>query len=304
MKAIPGVLTAKAHQRFLKGAWRMSILAALGILLFVSPKVLTGQEKSMKLMTFNIRYDNPADGVNSWEERKEFVIQFLGEYEPDIMGLQEALGHQVAYLEKNLVVYGFLGVARDDGKATGEFAPVFYRKDRFRVVDWGTFWLSETPEDTGSVGWDAALPRICTWAKLHDLMIGSDFFFLNTHFDHVGASARIESSRLISGFIQNSTDGLPVILTGDFNCTPDEEPYRVLTQGDPGLWDACGDERFVIPCREGTFNGFVQNQHTGRIDMILLKGDLEVTDYQVVRSMKGEMFVSDHWPVIVTARWR
>ena len=258
------------------------------------------QELPVSVMTFNIRLDNPGDGINWWENRKELVAEKLLEISPDIVGMQEVLSQQLDYLSKTLTGYSFVGVGREDGKAKGEYVPVFYKDELFSLLDQGNFWLSATPHDTGSVGWDAALPRICTWAKLKDKSSGLEFYFLNTHFDHMGDTARAESARLIAKFINNETDGLPAVLTGDFNCSPLEEPYQVLNMKETGLNDACMAANPPGIFNEETFNGFGNTEQAGRIDVIYFKGSWTVKSYEVLKIKKGDLFISDHWPVLVS----
>ena len=154
------------------------------------------KSKPINAMSFNIRYDNPEDGAQNWHHRKENVVRMLNFYDLDIIGMQEVLVSQLNYLKDNLKDYQAIGVGREDGKEKGEFAPVFFRKDRFKELKSGTFWLSETPEKV-SKGWDAALERIATWIVLKDKTTGKDFIFMNTHFDHRGKQARIESAKLL-----------------------------------------------------------------------------------------------------------
>jgi len=295
-------ITAKAREGRRKGTQRGCLLLALIAISLCCSISASGQDDSFRIMTFNIRFDNPSDGINAWENRKDFVTVTLLELSPEVIGMQEVLEHQATYIDENLPGYAYVGVGRDDGRTAGEYSPVFYKQDRFEVIDWGTLWLSETPYDTGSVGWDALLPRICTWVKFKDLQSEQDLFFLNTHFDHVGELARTESARLIVDFIQQHAKDLKVILTGDFNCTPDDDPYHILVGEGSGLVDACAHPEFAESCAEGTFNGFGHYSHPGRIDMILVKYIREVVDYQVIKAMQGEMYISDHWPVMVTLR--
>jgi len=250
-------------------------------------------------MTFNIRYSNPEDGVNSWTNRKELLTKTLDRQSPDFIGMQEVLKRQLDYLLENLPQYQAIGVGRDDGKTGGEYVPVIYKHEHFQMLDNGTFWLSSTPADTASVGWDAALTRICTWGKFLEKNTGKEIFFLNTHFDHMGKTARAESARLILDFIEKETKGQPVILTGDFNCSPDEEPYRVLTCPGTSLSDACrvaGNEQEFL---EGTFNGWGNEKEPKRIDMVFYNGGFVATSYEVLIIKDGDMFISDHWPVLV-----
>ena len=276
-----------------------SVYLFLVIIAFLNAITVSGQDSSVRLMSFNIRYDNPADGINNWENRKKLVTETLLIKSPDLIGMQEVLERQLVYLGENLPDYNYSGVGREDGKTGGEYVPVFYKKNRFALLDNGTFWLSPTPLDTGSVGWDAALTRICTWGKFRDWSSGLEFFFLNTHFDHMGDTARVESTRLILDFIKQETNNLPVILTGDFNCSPKEVPYKVLTGLEAGLTDACMAAGSLEGILEGTFNGFGSEQNPERIDMVFYNERWEVDSYEVLKIKVGEMFISDHWPVEV-----
>jgi endonuclease/exonuclease/phosphatase family metal-dependent hydrolase len=266
--------------------------------IFTDEIMIKGQEIPIKVMTFNIRYDNPADGVNRWENRRGLVTEKILEISPDLIGMQEVLERQLDYLGEHLPGYGHFGVGRDDGKTGGEYVPVLYNKDRYALMENGTFWLSPTPGDTGSVGWDAALTRICTWGKFQDLSSGREFYFLNTHFDHMGDTARAESAKLILDFINKETTGLPVILTGDFNCSPDEAPYRLLTAAASGLSDACPASGRDKDCDEGTFNGWGTEKDPPRIDFIFFNKYWKIKSYQILKVKEGDMYISDHWPVV------
>jgi endonuclease/exonuclease/phosphatase family metal-dependent hydrolase len=270
----------------------------LMIIAFFSAISVFGQDAFLRVMTFNIRYDNPEDGINRWDNRKQIVSDAIIEHSIDLAGMQEVLINQLNNLDDFLPGYRHLGVGRDDGKTAGEYVPIFYKYDRFRLLDNGTFWLSTTPLDTGSVGWDAALTRICTWGKFLDIACGQEFFFLNTHFDHMGDTARVGSARLILDFIEDQTNDLPVILTGDFNCSPEEKPYKVLINNDDGLRDVCLSSKSSVSCIEGTFNGFGSEKDPLRIDMIFIKGRWEVNSYEVLKIKDKEMFISDHWPIV------
>jgi endonuclease/exonuclease/phosphatase family metal-dependent hydrolase len=183
---------------------------------------------SVRVMSFNIRFDNPADGANAWPLRKEMAAGVIDFHLVDVAGLQEALASQIRDLETLLPEYAWVGVGRDDGSEAGEFCPVFFRKDRFRLLGSSTFWLSEEPETPGLAGWDAACARIVTWARLKDTKTGLTLCVFNTHFDHVGRSARLESARLLAGKIGEIAGRGPVILTGDFNCTREGPAYEAL----------------------------------------------------------------------------
>jgi endonuclease/exonuclease/phosphatase family metal-dependent hydrolase len=248
-------------------------------------------------MTFNIRLNTTSDGPNMWDNRKELVVAYS--MSPDLIGMQEVLSSQLDYLTEKMYWFSYYGVGRDDGAFSGEAVPIFYNKDRFSLLDKGTFWLSPTPKIPGSVGWDAALTRICSWVKLSEKSTGFQFYFLNTHFDHMGDTARTESAKIILDFINTETENLPVILTGDFNCSPEEDPYSVFTAKGAGLTDACMIAGTEEELREGTFNGFGTEQNPERIDMVFYKGRWEATAYEVLKIKDGEMFISDHWPIVV-----
>ena len=263
-----------------------------------------GQEKpasTLKAMTFNIRYDNPADGINSWISRRSLVASTILSESPDIIGFQEVLKNQLDYLDSILEVYACYGVGREDGKDKGEYCPVFYREDRFLLIDAGTIWLSSNPADTGSTGWDAVLPRILTWAKLTDRQSGKPLYFLNTHFDHQGETARLESARLIRRHIAGLPGEHTVILTGDFNCDSMEAPYQELTRDDtpPFLTDAAAGKKVTGHIAAGTFNGFGASSKEEPIDFIFIDEHFTVDGYEVLQVKDGERYISDHYPVLV-----
>lgn len=265
-------------------------------------QIAYSQDSPVTVMTFNIRYATDADGVNSWNNRKDLVAAHC--VTPDVIGMQEVLKTQLDYLLEKLPWYQAVGVGRDDGKTKGEYVPVLYRHERFGLLDQGTFWLSPTPKDTGSVGWDAALTRICTWVKLEEKISGYQFYFLNTHFDHMGDTARAESAKLILDFIGKETTGLPVILTGDFNCSPLQAPYQILNRPETGLSDACLAAGNSCLCSQGTFNGFGSEKFPERIDEVYYKGKWKAVSYEILKIKEGEMFISDHWPVVVALESR
>ncbi len=182
---------------------------------------------SLKIMTFNIRYDNPHDGENRWETRKPLVKEILRQADADIICIQEGLYHQVMGIQAMLPTYKRIGTGRDDGKLGGEFCAIYYRIDCFKIDTSGTFWLSEQPDVPGSKSWNTACTRIVSWAKFSDLSGRKSFYVLNTHFDHMSEQARLESAKLINKFCKNCGE-LPVILCGDFNCTAPSSPIETL----------------------------------------------------------------------------
>lgn len=186
-------------------------------------------DKTLRVMSFNIRLDTPKDEENAWANRKNMAGSIIQFHNIELVGLQEALKHQIQDLAQQLPEYGWVGVGRNDGKDSGEFAPIFYLKARFHVVENGSFWLSETPDIPGSIGWDAANTRICTWAKFLDRQTEETFYFFNTHFDHKGVVAVKESAYLLLEMTEKISGGLPVVVTGDFNSVESSEPYRIIT---------------------------------------------------------------------------
>ena len=263
------------------------------ILLFVANQSIQGQ--SIKVMTYNIRLDTEQDGVNAWPKRTKKVFELIRKYDPDILGVQEALHHQMQDLVKNLNEYGYVGVGRDDGKEKGEYSAILYKKKKFDVKEKGTFWLSKTPDVPGSKDWDAAITRVASWATLIDKNSTRQFLILNTHFDHIGKEARTNSAELIKNKLPKLAHSLPVIVTGDFNCTREELPYTTLMQPTSiKLTDA------APASPSGTFCGFEVGKIECRaIDYIFYSSPWEASNYTVIKDNDGKYYPSDHLPVLV-----
>ena len=255
------------------------------------------EPSSVRVMTFNIRYNNPNDGEHAWPNRKERVASVVRFHAVDLLGVQEALRGQVDDLQQSLPEFSWIGVGRDDGKDAGEFAPIFYRRDRFELVDNGTFWLSETPEVIASKSWDAALTRIANWTKLLDRKTGSGIFFLNTHFDHRGEQARTESARLIVERIEQLADDAQIIVTGDFNVLPDAEAYSTMTRY---LADSRLSSQTPPHGPEGTFGGFAvgSTDNADRIDYIFVDQSIQVYRHGNLSDQWNGDYPSDHLPVL------
>jgi len=258
---------------------------------------LSAQE--LRLITYNIRFANEADAPHTWVARKPLIIEQIRRFDPDIIGFQEALHLQVLELEDALHGYSRIGVGRDDGKEAGEYSPLFYRTDRFKILKSGTLWLSETP-DKISIGWDAALPRIATWASMQDQYTTRKIFVINTHFDHIGQMARLNSIKLLIDFmVKSGSDHDHLVLMGDFNTDPQDEPYRWLMEQKLLL-----DPYFEATYRSGpagTFNAFNYEHQSDRIDYIFLSPSLKAKQYMVLKESYNGILPSDHWPVIVVA---
>ena len=266
------------------------------------------EERPMELrvMSFNIRYGTAKDGANSWANRVELAKQVIRDFNPDLLGGQEVMDFQGKALREWFPGYGFIGVGRADGKQGGELCPVMYKLDRFEMLDTGTFWLSETPEVVGSKSWDSSLPRIATWAKLKDRRSGQTLLFCNTHFDHRGVEARLQSAKLLQERLPKLAAGAPLIVTGDFNCNEDSEPYQVLTNPKDKSAIAFVDSyRAVHPKRsdrEVTYNGFKPVEEGSRIDWILYSPGLKATKAEIVRTQIDGRLPSDHYPVTAVLR--
>ncbi len=254
---------------------------------------------TFNVMSYNIRYDNPGDSAHAWPYRKAAVANLVQYHEADLLSLQEALEHQVTYLDSALSDMDWVGVGRDDGKSQGEFSPVFYRRDKFELIDWGTFWLSETPDEI-SVGWDAALPRIATWTKLLYKANGDTMYYVNTHFDHRGEQARKESAKLIKKRVTAIAGGKPLIVTGDFNAPPDSGPYQAMVTGDE-LEDAYEVSELPHHGPTSSFSGFVVTeplQDNRRIDYVFVSPGIKVIKHAILTDSRDNAYPSDHLPVV------
>ena len=255
---------------------------------------------AFRVMSFNIRYDTPNDGENAWPHRKDMAASVIRFHDADFAGLQEALLGQIEDLAARLPGYQWIGVGRTDGKSEGEFTPIFYRADRFEEVEHDTFWLSETPAVPGSKSWDTAITRIATWGIFRDRRSGERFVVLNTHFDHIGTEARAESARLIVERL--AAFDLPTIVTGDFNTTPDSEPYRILTAEGSRLKDAFDVTQFPHHGPTTTWNGFEAIAPDRRIDFVFVDDEVRVIRHGILSETVDGRFPSDHLPVIAEVR--
>jgi len=268
------------------------------------------QKDELHVVTFNVRFDNPNDGSNRWEMRVPIIESYFAKEKPDIIGMQEVKHNQILDLLKILPGYDYVGTGRDDGKQGGEYTPVFYKKDKFQLLENSQFWLSETPEIPGSIGWDAAITRIVTWAKFEHKSSGKTFFFFNTHFDHRGVKAREMSPHLLAEKIATLAGNSPIIVTGDFNirknhATLGSAVYDNLIEtlkSENALTSAEIISEAPVTTAGSTSTGFRPNWTVGEngdaIDYIFVNGKFIVKSYRVDRIMEDEIFISDHWPVI------
>lgn len=250
------------------------------------------------IATYNIRYNNSHDSLNAWPNRKENVKALIRFHEFDIFGTQEGLIDQINGISE-LEAYARTGHGRDDGKEAGEHSAIFYKKDRFKLLDSGDFWLSETPEKPGK-GWDAkCCNRICSWGKFQDLQTKKTFYFFSVHFDHQGVVARKESGKLMVKKIQEIAKNAPVICVGDFNSTPETEQIQTMQTLLNDSYKVTQDPPYGPV---GTFNSFrFTAPMKNRIDYIFVSKGIKVLKYGVLTDAKDQRYPSDHQPVMIKA---
>lgn len=269
------------------------------------------QTSDVRVMSYNIRYGTAKDGDNHWDKRKDFLIETIKAFDPDLLGTQETLVFQRDFLAEKLTGYDVLGVGRDDGKDAGETTALYYKRSRFEKLDGGHFWLSEMPDQPGSKSWDTSLTRMATWVKLRDRLQpkAKPLMFFNTHFDHRGNQARVESAKLIRRKILEASKTCRVIVTGDFNAGEDSEPYRAFFgSGDGGKSPVRDVYRLAHPTRatdEGTFSSFKAEPTSGpRIDWIGVSAEWEVLKSAIDRTSREGRAPSDHFAMIAVLRPR
>jgi Metal-dependent hydrolase len=257
------------------------------------------EERSLELnvMTFNVRLDTTADKENSWSYRKDNAAEMIKADDVDILGMQEVLYNQLTDLKERLPEYNSVGVGRFDGKEAGEYSPVFYRESKFDEYESGNFWLSEDPTAVGVKGWDAACERIASWAILKDKSTGKRLFVLCTHFDHIGETARRESAHLILSKVKELSQGLPVIVMGDFNADSESEVVKIITDENDPLH--LNDSRSLTSDIKGTYYTFhdygrLPEDKRERIDYIFVNNQAEVKEYEVIPEKNEKGYFSDH----------
>ncbi len=267
----------------------LSILAAMMVL----PAAFGAKKEEtdgLKVMSYNIRVGSAQDGTNSWTLRYVATYDMLENQAPDVFGVQEALEDQIVYIEE-YCGYEYVGVGRENGKKEGEHTAIFWNKKTVSMVKWGTFWLSETPDEP-SMGWDAACKRTATWTLMKSKKTGDRFYFVNTHLDHVGVEARKNGLKLILDKVAEiNKDGLPVVLVGDFNMTPDDSTIAEL---DAKMQNARKTAEKTDDT--GTYNGWGKDSRT--LDYIYISGFSSCPEYHTVTERyRDRKFISDHYPV-------
>jgi endonuclease/exonuclease/phosphatase family metal-dependent hydrolase len=257
-------------------------------------------QQPLNVMSFNIRYNNTSDSLNSWPYRKDIAASQVKFFDVDVLGVQEALYDQMLDLQQRLPGYKYEGVGRDDGKTKGEYSAIFYNTTRLKFLNGSTFWLSEHPDAVGVKGWDAVLPRIVTWCAFEDKINHKKFFAFNTHFDHIGRIARAESAKLLLRKVKEIAGDNPVVVTGDFNAGDEDEPIKIITDKSNG--DHLTDSKFISlqphygP--DGTFNAFKSKEVSNEaIDHIFIKNNFKVLKHGTISESWNGRFSSDHFPV-------
>jgi endonuclease/exonuclease/phosphatase family metal-dependent hydrolase len=278
-------------------AYLKTIIIILGCLLSFQ---FCTSNNNIKVMSFNIRYNNPDDGVHAWSHRKDKIIDLIKYYDPDLFGVQEALHNQIEYLHKNLEEYEWVGVGRDDGKNNGEYTAVFCKRERFKLIEENNFWLSETPEVAGSFGWDAACVRIVTWLKLEDRKSAKSLYVFNTHFDHMGQQARLESAKLILSRVDKITISNRVIVMGDFNADETSRVYQTMTarsKSNQILFDTQKVSQSISLGPDWTFQGFSSKVDKRKLDYIFVSDGINVFRHEHILNPAFGEYPSDHLPV-------
>lgn len=272
-----------------------AILAAFLLMLPFISSAADKQEKDydLKVISYNIRMGAAKDGTNSWEFRYPATALMIEDQKPDVFGLQEAFSYQVRFIAENFKDYDNVGVGRDNGKDKGEFMSIFWNKKTVKMIKWGTFWLSETPEKP-SMGWDAACKRTATWALMKDKKTGKHFYYVNTHLDHRGSEARRQGLNLIVSRIDEiNPKGYPMVLTGDFNMKPDDAALA-------GLEQRMQSARKIAPKTDNhaTLNLWGKGKADMVIDYIYVSGFSACPEYHTITEKYGTWkYISDHYPI-------
>ena len=269
----------------------------LGFLLCLFSTAVVAQD--LTVLSYNIRYNSQSDGEDLWDLRKSELVDQIQQHSPHSFGVQEATAVQMQYILEALPEYAYVSVGRDDGADKGEYSAIFYLKEKFEVLESKTFWLSDTPTVV-SKAWDAALPRICTYAKLKAHSSGREYWHFNTHFDHIGKIARNESAKLIVNQINQMTKkGSAVVITGDFNAQPEEAPIVTIKKHfkDPL-------EALALEGPKGTFNAFVIGAALDRrIDYIFYRGFTPLKYTHLDEKRANGRWLSDHLPIKISINY-
>jgi endonuclease/exonuclease/phosphatase family metal-dependent hydrolase len=277
------------------------VLLALATLL---PAAARAQTQDLRVMSFNIRYGTADDGDDRWPLRSDLLVRVVRDFDPAILGVQEALRFQLDEMRADLGRYAEAGVGRDDGVTRGEYSAILFDTARVELVEQGTFWFSDSPTAPGSVSWGNTIPRICTWARFRDRVAGGTFYVYNVHWDHLSQPSRERSAALLLERIAARTPADPVIVLGDFNAGEANPAFASLTTSAAvPLRDTFrvlhADSTFV-----GTFHGFDGGSDGEKIDAVLASAGWDVRSAAIVRTAAEGRYPSDHYPVTAVLRRR
>ena len=251
-------------------------------------------ETEITICSFNIRGSNMDTGVNAWSNRKKMVIREFSNYQYDIVCMQEPLIDQIQDF-LSIGMYEWLGVSGQGTPDNDVFTPIFYNKKKLNVLDYGTFWLSETP-DVVSRGWDGKFPRICTWAKFRDIENCRSFYVFNTHLDHVGEVAKVEGARLICRKIKEMTTEEAVFITGDMNSTPETPPIHTFLSEFSNSREIATEKSGPA----GTAHSYGKLYPPSQIDYIFVNEYISVIKAVTITKNSDPVYMSDHYPIVIT----
>ncbi len=277
------------------------IIAVLGVTAMAEQIIVPTTPGALRIASFNILVPGGNRPGNQWDERIPRIIKLLDDHQIDLVGTQETTLRQINEIVKD-GVWDYVGVAREDGKTNGEYMAIFFRKDRFVCEENHSFWLSETPDVPGSRSWKTACTRMCTYGRFRDLRSGKRFVLCNTHLDHVSDLARVNGIKLILSRQKEITQGLPLLLTGDFNATREHEFYKLVTQ-------TLADSEFISETPHvgpnQTFHALNYDpdheQEKRRIDFIFVSSGIRVLTHRTIDDRDGALYPSDHFPVAIDA---
>ena len=276
----------------------------LWAVLLALPASAAAQAPDVRVMSFNIRYGTADDGENRWPLRRDLLVGVIRDFDPDVLGVQEALAFQLDEVRGTLARYGQAGVGRDDGEAAGEFSAILYDSTRVALLEQGTFWFSDTPAVPGSTSWGNTIPRICTWARFRDRAGGGTFRVYNVHWDHISQPSRERSAALLLERIADGGSGEPVIVMGDFNAGEANPAFAALTASNRVPLRDTFRALHADSAAVGTFHGFDGGTAGEKIDAILAGPAWEVRSSAIVRAASDGRYPSDHYPVTAVLRRR
>ncbi len=280
----------------------VAVLSGLALIAAAAPgQAPAAPSPELSVMSFNIRTLMLSDGLDYWAFRKDHVADLVRKYGPDLAGMQEVFKSQANDLARRLPEYAWFGPPREDGKRVGERCPIFYRRDRLELEEQGTFWLSKTPDVAGSRSWDAAFPRLVTWGRFKHKTSGVVFYLFNTHFDHMGETAREMSAKILVERAGKIAGARPVIITGDFNASPDSVPYQTMAAA---FRDARAVSASAPEGPEATTRDFKRDSiPERRIDYVFVSAAVSVSAYATIAdTYDSGRRPSDHMPVMATMR--